>query len=357
MSEIQITNCHTHTFTNAHVPKYYPNRLVRLLGQIPGFLRLASFILRLFGHTAADTVDRLLRFKQEGDAPQQSDILHNMMRQYPSNTRFVILPMDMGPIGHGPVAKDIRAQHDELSRMNVADDTAANVIPFASIHPKTPGAAEEVRRCIEDLHFRGLKLYPRLGFEPSDPLLMEKVYPLIASRNLPVMSHCSRGGVQGKFVSDIFADRVTAPQAFMPVMQAFPGLRVCLAHFGGVADWREYVDHGLPDRPDARDRNWQTAIRDMICSGDWPDLWTDISYTLFHFEDYIPFLRIFLTGEDDRSERLRRRVLFGSDFYMTRQEKLSERAVCFRLRNALGEELFRRIAVENPKVWLGEQAE
>ena len=39
---------------------------------------------------------------------------------------------------------------------------------------------------------------------------------------------------------------------------------------------------------------------------------------------------------------------------MTRQEKLSEKAVCIRLRNALGEEVFRQIAEENPAKWLGE---
>lgn len=99
----------------------------------------------------------------------------------------------------------------------------------------------------------------------------------------------------------------------------------------------------------------------MICglrnpqTGDWivpprGNLWTDISYTLFHFDDFAPFLKVFL--ED---ETLASRVLFGSDFYMTRQEALSERAVCFRLRVALGEAMFARIAQENPARWLGEK--
>ena len=81
----------------------------------------------------------------------------------------------------------------------------------------------------------------------------------------------------------------------------------------------------------------------------YPGLWTDISYTLFAFDALVPFLRLFL--ED---ARLAGRVLFGSDFYMTRLEALSERAVCVRLRVALGEALFRRIAETNPRAWLGE---
>ena len=90
----------------------------------------------------------------------------------------------------------------------------------------------------------------------------------------------------------------------------------------------------------------------MILSGKFPNLWTDISYTLFEFEQNIPFLRRFL-----QDPGLARRVLFGSDYYMTRQEVLSERAICFRLREALGDPLFRQIAEINPAIWLGERDE
>ena len=134
-------------------------------------------------------------------------------------------------------------------------------------------------------------------------------------------------------------------------MRAFPDLRVNLAHFGGTHDWQAYTQEGLyPGDPAAGAANWQSMIRHMITSGDWPNLWTDISYTLFRFDDFVPFLRVFL-----QDARLARRVLFGSDFYMTRQEALSERAVCFRLRVALGEDLFRQIAETNPEIWLGER--
>lgn len=182
---------------------------------------------------------------------------------------------------------------------------------------------------------------------------MDEVYPLLAERNLPVLSHCSRGGVIGRGIAAAQGDAWSSPMAWAPVRDRFPALRICLAHFGGMADWRAYVDEGIDPRdPDARSANWQVCIRGMIEGGDWPNLWTDISYTLFQFDDFIPFLRIFL-----ENDRLAGRVLFGSDFYMTRQESLSERAVCFRLRAALGEAMFRRIAIENPAVWLGELPE
>ncbi len=353
MADIRITNCHIHTFTNRHVPSLYPSALLWPFRQVPGLVAALAWAARALGQEHwADTLGRLGRFQASGDVWRQREVLDAARRQYPAGTRFVVLPMDLGMIGYGGVAAGIAAQHDELAAMAAAPGLAGLVIPFATIFPDRPGGAAEVRRCIDGLGFRGLKLYTRLGYPPDHPVLMREVYPLLAERGLPVMAHCSRGGVQGRHVVRARADRLTDPAAWVPVLDAFPALRVCLAHFGGSADWRAYIDDGLdPDDPAARAANWQVAIRDMIGSGRWPNLWTDISYTLFDFERNLPFLRVFLADET-----LAARVLFGSDYYMTAQETLSERAVAFRLRDGLGEALFRQIAETNPAVWLGEAA-
>lgn len=352
MPDIRITNCHVHTFTARHVPRFFPHPALWPFRQIPGLVRGMAFAARIIGqYPAADALDRLHRFQQEASLTRQSEVMRRLLPQYPRGTRFVVLPMELRPTAPGAIEADLRAQHDELAELAATPPYAGTILPFATIFPDHPGAAKEVRRCIEELGFRGLKLYPRLGFAPDHPVLMQEVYPMLAERGLPVMSHCSRGGVKGAGLVEARADRYSAPDAFVPVLEAFPALRVCLAHFGGMEDWRAYVQDGIdPHDPEARPRNWQVAIRDMIGSGKYPNLWTDISYTLFHFDDYLPFLRIFL-----QDEGLASRVLFGSDFYMTRQEDLSERAVCFRLRDALGEDLFRRIAETNPEIWLGER--
>ncbi|MBA84589.1 amidohydrolase family protein [Thalassobius sp. S69A] len=355
MSDIQITNCHIHTFTTQHVPVSYPFAWLRPLKKAPLVVRGIAGGLALLGqHPLSEKVRRLYDFQNEAAAADQRAILQNLLPHYPSNTRFVVLPMDLSAIGYGAPPVPLRAQHDELAAMARDPQLARNVIPFATIDPRADPQATELTRALDDLHFKGVKIYPRLGFAPDDPVLMQRVYPKMQAEGLPLMTHCSRGGVQGRTLEPYWADRYTDPATYIPVMRQFPQLRICLAHFGGQHDWKSYIQAG-PDYD--RATNWQVQIRKMIGSGDFPGLWTDISYTLFHFEDYIPFLRMFLTGDDLASERLRRRVLFGSDFYMTRQEKLSERAVCFRLRNALGEEIFRQIAEENPKVWLGESTE
>lgn len=350
MAEIEITNCHIHTFTMQHVQQDYPHRLVKWS---PGLVRFVARWLNRFGHEEkAAMLDRLAQFQAEASAGSQQDILDRVMRHYPEETRFVVLPMDLSQTGHGPVQRSITEQHNELAALASRAPYRNRVIPFVSVDPRAPGAADEVERRLANGLFRGLKLYPRLGYPPDHQVLMDRIYPLLVEHDLPVMTHCSRGGVIGRGLDVATADRWSAPQAWIPVWQRYPTLRVCLAHFGGQADWADYVQNGIdPNDAAAKARNWQVAIRDMIECGDYPGLWTDISYTLFHFDEYIPFLKVFL-----ETPAIAEKVLFGSDFYMTRQEKLSERAVCFRLRVALGEDVFRQIAETNPRRWLGEPA-
>lgn len=352
MSDFRITNCHTHLFTTAHVPSKYPHPAVSVIRRFPLLVNAVAGGLSLLGQEEwAGVVERLARFNQTGNKARQVEILREMMCQYPAGTRFVVLPMDMAHIGHGSVEATLSMQHDELAEIAADPVLGELVVPFATVYPHAEESVAEAERAIGELGFRGLKIYPRLGFRPDHEQLMERLYPLLLERNLPVISHCARAGVMGRGVPLELADAYTDPRAVLPVLKAFPELRICLAHFGGKVDWRSYIDHGIdPLDPGAREANWLASILDLLKTGDWPGLWTDISYTLFRFDDYVPFLKVFL-GDDT----VRSRVLFGSDFYMTRQEKLSERAVSFRLRNALGEEWYRQLAQENPELWLGER--
>ncbi|MGR3760307.1 amidohydrolase family protein [Roseobacteraceae bacterium NS-SX3] len=352
MPGIRITNCHIHTFTAQHVPRDFPARWARIFRREPALILWAARLFALLGQERrADELRRLHRFQKQGAHGTQAKILEDVKKHYPPGTRFVVLPMDMAGMDCGPVPVSLREQHDELAELRYAADPADTVIPFATLDPRVPGHAQECLRAIRDLGFAGLKIYPQLGFPPDHPVLMEQIYPEIADRGLPVMAHCSRGGVQGRLTDNYSADLYTRPKAYEWVLSAFPEMRVCLAHFGGLPDWHAYANA----TGTRNGENWMLDIREMIGSGDYPNLWTDISYTMFRFSDYAPILRLLLKGEDLPAQRLRARVLFGSDFYMTRLEELSERAVSIRLRDTLGEELFRQIAETNPGLWLGGQ--
>ena len=72
-----------------------------------------------------------------------------------------------------------------------------------------------------------------------------------------------------------------------------------------------------------------------------------VSYTIFRFQQYAPILKVFLYDE-----KVRRRTLFGSDYYMIEQEKFSERYLSMCLRAEIGDDWFRQIAVSNPRDYL-----
>ncbi|MEL7081435.1 MAG: amidohydrolase family protein [Pseudomonadota bacterium] len=350
----QITNCHIHTFTTSHAPKYFPVRSVVVFRAAPWLvtgLRWGASVLRL--PETASMLQRLENFHDTSSHRKQSEVFREVRNYYPSDTRFVVLPMDMALIGHGPVDKDIYDQHTELAQLAADPKYKSQVIPFGTIYPDRVDGVEEFKRVVEEHGFRGLKLYNKLGYAPDHPVLMEQIYPYCVKKNIPVMVHCSRGGVYHKGWTQARRDKVTAPDAWLDVLKEFKDLRVCLAHWGGESDWIINRRDGFdPDNPEAKMRNWAARIEELISSGDYPNLWTDISYTMFKFDENVPLLRAYLSNP-----KVRERVLFGSDFYMTRNEKLSEKEISLRLRHALGEEIFHEIADVNPRIWLGETAE
>lgn len=163
------------------------------------------------------------------------------------------------------------------------------------------------------------------------------------------MAHCSRGGVRQRGLTVADLDRFTAPYRWRPVLDAFPTLRVCLAHMGGSEEWERYFHDGRHDDQPLEQQSWLGQILSMLREERYTGLFTDISYTLFAFGRYAAPLSVFLTDA-----RVARGVLFGSDYYMAEREREDERLLSMRLRSALGEESWWRIAEENPARYLGE---
>lgn len=122
-------------------------------------------------------------------------------------------------------------------------------------------------------------------------------------------------------------------------MKKYKKMRLCLAHFGGNEEWKKYLEY-----PSEND-NWLYRIRKMMLEYD--NLYADISYSIFSFQDNAPILKVLL-----QDKTIKERVLFGSDFYMATKEKYEEKRLSITLRAMLGEELFWQIANINPKQFL-----
>lgn len=228
-------------------------------------------------------------------------------------------------------------------------------------------------------YFSGIKLYPALGFFPFDPRL-EALYAYAEKRNIPVMTHCTRVGSQyiGAQIenlipavpptitvekdgttandkkretidkahaaivqriadyrkrqwiknskigdNDLSCDLFGHPENYIAVMEKFPALKVCLAHMGGSNEITKSMDGDLSKIREVDPISWFEHIQRMMQY--YPNLYTDISYTLGDFNnvnsDLYKKVTTFLQMQDSDNKTLAERVLFGTDFFMTEQER------------------------------------
>jgi len=248
-------------------------------------------------------------------------------------------------MGAGKVKKDIDEQHRVLASLSKDEKYRDLIIPFAHIDPRRPSSLERLDSLVTDDHFLGVKIYPPLGYRPDDDVLMTDIYPYMVRKNIPLMVHCSPGFFYAKWLYEAEAHALSDPDNYKIVMDAFPDLRICLGHFGGISEWRRHIDEPRTSEK----QTWLKKITKLIKCGKYPNLYTDISHTIFNFHENVPLLKILL--ED---KVILDHVLFGSDYYMVESEKYSEKRFSIDLRFALGEEMFWKIANENPKKYLGE---
>jgi predicted TIM-barrel fold metal-dependent hydrolase len=106
------------------------------------------------------------------------------------------------------------------------------LIPFIGLDPSVmgPGALrDELEACV-DAGARGLKLHPIVQRLAPSTAALWPVYELCQELGLPVLFHSGHLG-RGPW------DALARPSGFADVLEAFPGLRVVLAHLGhGHAD-------------------------------------------------------------------------------------------------------------------------
>jgi uncharacterized protein len=362
---LPFTNCHIHTFTHDHVPSRFVRPPLSWLLHIGLFRRWLLKVVLRFDRGRRGRIARLAEVLEISFKKTQEDVFKIGRGFYPAGTRFVVLPMDMELMGAGTVGQSIDGQHAKLAELR--DAYPELVIPFAAVDPRRANVVEKTIALAEEDGFRGIKLYPPLGYHPNDPALWP-LYAYAEDHGLPIVSHCSRPpGVQyrGAATEQMRTDPLTGetlsgdllelltlftdPHSYQPILTKYPTLRICLAHFGGAGEWDRYLKHPWDaDDTASAEKSWVSKIADMIRGDRFPNLWTDISYTVFADDEHLYLLKVLLSDE-----RLLARTLFGSDFYVVADAELEERRRAIRLRAVLGEELFRIIAEDNPNEFLG----
>lgn len=197
--------------------------------------------------------------------------------------------------------------------------------------------------------FPGFKMYTPLGHQPLDPRLPflhdssrdgDCFYDRCERESIPIMVHCSPGGMtthelkyfmehdsgrtmyqnqpgnsseQSNALRDAttveidneeiavqyFYDNYVHPKAWRKVLQKYPKLKLCLAHFGG-----DEFKKGL-------NSTWVNEI--IALTEEYSNVYTDLS--CWNMGDCKQTLRELLTVV--KYKHIRRKLLFGTDWYMT----------------------------------------
>jgi predicted TIM-barrel fold metal-dependent hydrolase len=350
-------NCHIHTFRDIDVPiNFLPCGLVRILATTTGFRVIGRILHNLNSDSDKDIFDRYLIFLKTGKLSSQAEIFKKCQDVYGEEFRFVILPMDMEFMGAGKVRRPYKDQIKELAELKTTYPDF--IIPFLHVDPRREGIFDLLKECVENRGFRGIKLYPSIGYFPYDEALYP-IYEYCLKNNLPVISHCgpytpvrfkgspnelhkllskSRTPVvtEGKSRKEL-CSYFAHPANYEYIFKDVGNVKICLAHFGSYFYWDEYI-HDPDDKG-----NWFVIIKQMISK--YPTLYTDISFTL-NKPEYFPILKTLLSDPV-----ILKKVLFGSDYYMV-ETKTEESWFEHNLRDFIGESDFNAIAVTNPAMFL-----
>jgi uncharacterized protein len=355
----KTTNIHIHIFNGKCAPDYFfkmvlPPYLDKYADEIKAFLERRSirwFIRLLSRRNGNSHFQKYLNFIETGTQNSQQDVFHKAMESYNSfgsDMRFVALTlnldyMDEEESGHARIEEQLK----EVEK--VRSYYPNHLFPFVSVDPRHKTGTDLLQWVSEKIErrvFFGIKLYPAMGYFPFHPGL-DELYKWAEANEIPVMTHCTREGnyYTGKMMNvipqnnpvslypqstamDSIYKRIerfmtkpftrdnskygcnvfSNPENYIPILEKYPKLKLCFAHFGGedevlAKEIPELVKREIDDLP-----YWGQRIIDIM--NRFANVYTDISYTLAKEEaldKIIPYL----------NQPIGDRILFGTDFYMT----------------------------------------
>ena len=424
--KLPIINIHTHIFTNKNVPNQYINLLyiplvpllrsklvTKLVDGISFITSRLKKILPFFSlNINHEYIDRFSRLLSIGGHESQASIFQILQAHYPPDAKFVILSLNMKFMGAGRITNGFGAQIKNLAALKKLHSD--QVIPFYHVDPREDNIIHKVKEHVIDPNgaFHGIKLYPSLGYFPfpfpntyqvdgkefqtshapmSNEDHLEEIYSMAQEHNIPIITHVTPGGVLGrrrKYKSHPITGRKMAwyqsrpayvynfahPMNYEYLLQKFPDLKICLAHFGGQAEWKRHLAEPLIHRGSALIKNekdiydqlhdpnskfvypawnptkqrveelsWLSVIRYLMIK--YTNVYADISYNAYT-PDTLALLKLLINDD-----RLKEKILFGTDFHVLRIEK-SEKEFSMSMRAFIGEERFDQIARINPAKFL-----
>lgn len=364
-------NCHTHTFNMQYVPDgflgYRMNmRVAKMVNAVMRTGWGAKAIMKTIRPFLGPQGKKTLAFLSIGLKKTQDMVFEELIAKYPKDddTRFIILPLNFQYMGVGELHISYQQQLADL--FEVKKKYPNKCFPFVSVDARMGNSEYNkgfVKTYIEK-GFSGIKLYPSMGYFPFDER-MYGVYQYAQTEQIPIMTHCSAGGINYGSSENIYSienplpfykipgkqyqfplgdkklgdycDAMVSPEHYEEVFHEFPNLKLCFAHMGidGDVNFRSSTQNGVG-------LSWYQYIMNMMLT--YPNIYMDISYTL----SYDGFYQWFIQEYDKMPQHVQDRIMFGTDFFMTVQELQGDDNIIYQ--NAvkeLGSSLFLKLADEN----------
>jgi uncharacterized protein len=372
---VPFSNAHSHIFTASHAPDYFLKtaihnkwlaELVDKLLQKGGTRTLLSglnWVIKLFSPNYRHVVERYIEFVEIGTSATQQEIFDKEAGAYTKlgTYRIVALTQVLDFLDYDLPSNHKRIQTQLQEVINLKRDVRYHdrLIPFLGVDPRMQGV--DLIKWLEqyinkDSGFYGIKIYPAYGFFPFDAR-MEPVWKWAEEHNVPVMTHCTRGGsfYLGSFDSVLnrggfqpqgmnpaspampaINDRIKQlvadtnkdlkknnkvwcnifghPENYIPVLEKHPKLKICLAHLGGSDEVNRTGPKSTPaDYPGYLGPNWYSLVKSLMAK--YENVYSDISYTLSD-----PGAMDIIVPEFSGSPMINK-LMYGTDFYLTQQEE------------------------------------
>lgn len=386
MPDVKFYNTHSHIFNFKCVPtgflsNYLPRAVANLLGTLLRVAPVAWVLSRVMRLIPVDMVKKYQAFLSVGIRNSPQSVFEDMLTAYDNRTDvgIVVLPMNFDYMGGGNAPAKYNTQLKMVE--DVKRKYPNQCFPFLAIDPRM-GTSQSILQFVKSNFepfrgYHGIKLYPSLGFYPFDKRL-EEMYKYAEENQIPIMTHCTRFGAffAGKAVppdlldftnsfnptpesaarhtQDFYSnlnklkpadacDAFLDPMNYYDVLSKFKKLKLCFAHYGGDREIVKFVNsnpqqQGTLARGYNNDSSWYFIIKEFMQL--FENVYADISYTLF---DTKPDDKVVKTVRDDLSvltaaagstKAIGNKILFGTDYFMTLQEK-DEKSLYTDFRNEL----------------------
>jgi predicted TIM-barrel fold metal-dependent hydrolase len=241
------------------------------------------------------------------------------------NIITTVLMMDLEMGWETSIKKKFHQQIPEIKELT----KKFPVLPFLACDPRRAALKDPAENLYalfntafcEGTPFFGVKIYPAMGYHPSDYRLWP-IYEICERYNIPIVSH--NGGeavstnrrnfkvfagkeeitITGNSRKEV-AYQLNDPKNWEIALEEFPNLRVDLAHFGSNKTWES--SNPVPPSTDPQQRK-ETIIGFMK---KYPHVYSDFAFTIADIKASKN-----LKNKLVSDELVRERTLFGSDFWV-----------------------------------------